>query len=241
MRRREARILFPIAGAWVVLVSLNVVPTRLVGGQLGGSQPARTVQQQQAASHTKAQQKQTFEGRITRSGGKLILKDNTKGVIYQLDDQPLAVFFEGKDVKITGTLDAKSDTIYISDVGLSHAKHASTKTTSLRHKPPARVWYGVASWYERDNQGPRTADGERFDDRALTAAHRRLPLGTRVRVTNLRNGRSVVVRVNDRGPFIPGRLIDLSKGAAKDLGFIRQGLAYVRISVVDAPSPSAAG
>ena len=63
-----------------------------------------------------------------------------------------------------------------------------------------------------------------------------LPLGSRVRATNLPNGRSVLVRVNDRGPFIPGRLIDLSKGAAEQLGFIGQGLAYVRITVVAVPS-----
>jgi len=239
VKRKGADVLLPIAGTCVVLLSLSAFPVRLVGGQLQGAQQVRTIHEQQTASHTKAQQKQTFDGKITRSGGKLILKDNTKGFVYQVDDQQLAVFFEGKEVHITGTLDAKGDTIYISNVRLSNAKHASTKVTPLRHKPPTRIWYGVASWYERDNQGPRTANGERFDDQALTAAHRKLPLGTRVWVTNLRNGHSVLVKINDRGPFAPGRLIDLSKGAARELGFMRQGLAHVRISVVSFPNRSA--
>ncbi len=225
----------PTAGVWVVLLGLCTLPTRLAGGQLQGSERAPATQQQQAAPQTKGQRKQTFKGKIMRAAGRLILKDDTSGSTYQLDDQQLAVFFEGKEVKVTGTLDAKDYTIYISDMGLSNAKHASTKTNPQPHKTATPVWYGLASWYGRDNQGPRTANGEPFDDQRLTAAHRRLPLGARVRVTNLRNGRSVVVRVNDRGPFTPGRLIDLSKGAAQQLGFIRQGLAHVRISVVGVP------
>jgi rare lipoprotein A len=216
---------------WVLLLGLSL-PTGLVGGQLQGLQQVHAAQQQQAAPRTPAQLKQTFEGTITRSGQKLVLEDNTDRSFYQLDDQQLAAFFEGQEVKLTGTLDAQSRTIYISDVGLSNAKHAVTRTTPQGHKLPTQTRYGVASWYERTNQHPWTASGERFDDQALTAAHPRLPLGSRVRVTNLRNGRSVLVSVNDRGPFIPGRVIDLSKRAAQQLGFVREGLAYVRISVV---------
>jgi len=83
---------------------------------------------------------------------------------------------------------------------------------------------GRASWYALHS---RTASGERMNPSALTAAHRTLPFGTKLRVTNQNNGRSVVVRVNDRGPFIRGRVLDLSKGAASQLGFIGSGQTAV--------------
>lgn len=92
---------------------------------------------------------------------------------------------------------------------------------------------GLASWYGLGFHGARTANGERFDQNALTAAHRTLPFGTRVRVTNLQNGRSVVVRINDRGPFTGGREIDLSRGAAAAIGLIGAGVGPVRIDVLD--------
>lgn len=79
---------------------------------------------------------------------------------------------------------------------------------------------GRASWYALHS---RTASGERMKPDGLTAAHRTLPLGTRLKVTNKRNGKSVIVRVNDRGPFIKGRVLDLSRGAARQLGFIKAG------------------
>ena len=91
---------------------------------------------------------------------------------------------------------------------------------------------GMASYYGGRFHGHRTASGARFDSGALTAAHRSLPFGTLVRVTHLGNGRSVVVRINDRGPFVGGRVIDLSSGAAGVLGMHGQGVARVRISVV---------
>ncbi|MEC4813871.1 MAG: septal ring lytic transglycosylase RlpA family protein [Scytonema sp. PMC 1069.18] len=92
-----------------------------------------------------------------------------------------------------------------------------------------RTVHGMASWY---GSGSRTATGERYNPQGLTAAHRSLPFGTRVRVTNTRNGRSVVVRINDRGPFIRGRIIDLSAGAARVLGIMSSGVAPVRIEVL---------
>jgi rare lipoprotein A len=95
---------------------------------------------------------------------------------------------------------------------------------------------GVASWYGQELQGSPTANGEPFDMNGLTAAHRELPIGTRVRVTNLLNGRTVTLRINDRGPSIPGRVIDVSMAAAKDLGFMRAGLAPVRIQIVSRPT-----
>lgn len=86
---------------------------------------------------------------------------------------------------------------------------------------------GRASWYAL---GSKTASGERMNPNALTAAHRSLPFGTKVLVENLSNGRSVVVRINDRGPFVGGRVIDLSKAAAAQIGMINTGTAKVRIS-----------
>lgn len=234
--RKIAETLVTILAGWALLVT--VPASQVMGSQPQSLRQAHAIQQRQAVAGRNDQQKRTFEGKITRSDGKLVLQDNANRVVYQLDDQQLAEFFEGKEVKVTGTLDTRSDTIYISDVGLSNPRHAVRGPALRRAKRATPIQYGIASWYERENQGPRTASGEPFDDRALTAAHPRLPLGTRVRVTNLRNGRSVLVKINDRGPFVPGRLIDLSKGAAERLGFARQGLAPVRTSVVSFPSAS---
>jgi len=91
---------------------------------------------------------------------------------------------------------------------------------------------GQASWYGYRFHGRRTASGEPFDATEYTAAHRSLPLGTKVRVTNLRNGRSVVVRINDRGPYVGGRIIDLSKAAARAIGMLGSGTAPVRMEIV---------
>jgi len=99
---------------------------------------------------------------------------------------------------------------------------------------------GVASWYGRDFHGKRTANGEVYDMHALSAAHKTLPLPTLVRVTNLDNGRTVIVRVNDRGPFVKDRLIDLSYAAAMQLGYARRGTAHVRVQTLDTAPPSQA-
>src|SRR5439155_1658362 len=96
-------------------------------------------------------------------------------------------------------------------------------------------WTGTASWYGVPHHGRPTASGETFDKARLTAAHRTLPFGTRVAVTNLDNGRTVEVRVNDRGPFVAGRLLDLSESAARAIGGIGAGLIHVRIRVVALP------
>jgi rare lipoprotein A len=93
---------------------------------------------------------------------------------------------------------------------------------------PART---NASWYGAEHHGKRTASGEPYDMHAMTAAHPTLPFGTRVVVTNLRNGRRVVVRINDRGPTIPGRGIDLSYAAARALGSVGAGVVPVRIAL----------
>ncbi|WP_018260672.1 septal ring lytic transglycosylase RlpA family protein [Methylobacterium sp. WSM2598] len=101
-------------------------------------------------------------------------------------------------------------------------------SSGVEAKGGPRAQAGVASWYGPGFHGRRTANGERFDTHALTAAHRFLPFGSRVRVTNNSNGRSVVVRINDRGPYVGGRVIDLSNAAARAIGV--SGVAKVRIA-----------
>jgi rare lipoprotein A len=100
---------------------------------------------------------------------------------------------------------------------------------------------GLASWYGPGFHGNMSASGEPFNQHAMTAAHRYLPFGTRVRVVNLYNGKSVVVRINDRGPFSPGRIIDLSAGAASALGLIQSGVAPVRLEVLGSQRAVAVG
>jgi rare lipoprotein A len=100
---------------------------------------------------------------------------------------------------------------------------------------PGRPQFGVASWYGPGFDGRATTSGETYDRHDLTAAHPTLPLGTRARVTNLDTGRSVDVRINDRGPFVKGRAIDLSYAAARAIGVVSPGTAPVRIEVVERP------
>jgi rare lipoprotein A len=99
---------------------------------------------------------------------------------------------------------------------------------------PARsgVEYGIASWYGGKHHGGPTASGERFNKNAMTAAHRTLRMGTRVKVTRIKNGRTVIVRINDRGPYSKGRIIDLSEAAARDLDMLEDGIAKVKVEVL---------
>ncbi len=97
---------------------------------------------------------------------------------------------------------------------------------------PDRVQTGWASYYGREFDGRKTANGETYDMHALTAAHRSLPFGTRVKVTDIETGRSVVVRINDRGPWAKGRILDLSYEAARRIGMIGPGTARVRMEVL---------
>ena len=103
--------------------------------------------------------------------------------------------------------------------------------TSLAQAEPASC--GKAAWYEYTT---RTASGEMANPKAMTAAHRTLPFGTKVKVTNLRNGRSVVVHINDRGPYTKGRVIDLTRAAAAKLGYINAGTAPVALTLADDPA-----
>ncbi len=112
---------------------------------------------------------------------------------------------------------------------------ASADRSDPLHARAGAVQQGPVSWYGPGFAGRRTASGERFDPRELTMAHRTLPLGTKVKVINPRNDRSVIVRVNDRGPYKGDRVADLSRGAAERLGMVDDGVIEARLQVVALP------
>lgn len=112
------------------------------------------------------------------------------------------------------------------------AEHGIGEVASAIGRGVGLVQEGVVSWYGAAFHDRLTASGERFDSSAMTMAHPTLPFGTKVRVTNLRNGRSVVVRVNDRGPFVGKRIADLSHAAAAEIGLLRRGVGKARIEVL---------
>lgn len=118
-----------------------------------------------------------------------------------------------------------------------HAVDLDTFDPPIEVEEPASngrsIGTGVASYYGARFAGRRTANGERFNPREMTAAHKTLPFGTRVRVVNPRNGSEVVVRINDRGPFVRGRTIDLSRAAAEEIGIVRAGHGTVELHIVD--------
>jgi rare lipoprotein A len=117
--------------------------------------------------------------------------------------------------------------------GSGCATSRSTRPSTAPPAPGTRV-VGLASWYGQRHQGHRTASGEIYDMNKLTAAHRTMPFGTRLRVTNAENGRSVVVRVNDRGPWVNDRVLDVSLAAARALGMLGDGVTKVEIVVLGA-------
>jgi rare lipoprotein A len=112
-----------------------------------------------------------------------------------------------------------------------YVQSSSTSRPRPSHRKPYQT--GTASWYGRSFHGKATASGEPFDMYQFTAAHRHLPLGTLVRVTNLKNGETVVVRVNDRGPMPESRIIDLSYGAARMIGLSGAGVEPVRLDILE--------
>jgi len=120
---------------------------------------------------------------------------------------------------------------------LAGCSTAPPKEPTPSPQPPAvsgeHIGSGKASYYGSQHHNKRTASGERFDQGSLTAAHRTLPFGTRVKVINTRNGKSVIVRINDRGPFVRGRIIDLSKSAFERIGSTRSGVIPVRLEKVE--------
>lgn len=112
--------------------------------------------------------------------------------------------------------------------------NASIVSHSNESWPISSVQHGKASWYSiRTNGGTRTASGQRLSNTDATAAHKTLPLGSKVRVVNLANGKSEVVTINDRGPYIQGRVIDVTIGVAERLGFVKSGVVPVKLEVLD--------
>jgi rare lipoprotein A len=128
------------------------------------------------------------------------------------------------------SLEEKHNSSLVTNKRVAVMTKKQTRLAADRHEDESRVTsYGVASYYA---EGAQTASGEKFDPHALTAAHPNLPFGTRLRVTDVASGRSVIVRVNDRGPFVPGRVVDVSYSAAATLGIVGRGTARVKLDVV---------
>ena len=119
---------------------------------------------------------------------------------------------------------------------VAEEKQPGEKTGAEKDSATAAGTEGWASWYGGKFQGRKTASGEIFDTRQFTAAHKTLSFGTRVKVVNLDNGKATVVRVNDRGPFVEGRIIDLSQAAAVQLDMMKTGVARVRVEVLEEPA-----
>ena len=118
---------------------------------------------------------------------------------------------------------------------LKTASPASAKLVPANVDKPPKAEIGHASWYGPRFHGKTTASGEVFDQQEFTAAHRNLPMGSRVRVTNLENEKSVEVEINDRGPFVDGRIIDLSRAAARALRMLEDGITRVRVELLALP------
>ena len=128
----------------------------------------------------------------------------------------------------------KEEPVPLPPVPQAHEKAAPAPAPQAQEKAapaekPATTQVGTASWYGPGFHGQETASGETFDQHALTAAHRTLPLGTEAKVTNLETGQSVTVKINDRGPYVQGRQLDLSQAAAKQIGLTKKGVAKVKI------------
>ena len=103
----------------------------------------------------------------------------------------------------------------------------------VNYKKYKKTYYGVSSWYGPNFHGKLTANGEVFDMYGVTAAHKKLPLNTVAKITNTDNGKSLILRITDRGPFVKGRILDCSMGAAKKLGFYTSGTANVKIEIIE--------
>jgi rare lipoprotein A len=117
------------------------------------------------------------------------------------------------------------------------SRSAAPPPTAPYPAPSLHIQYGLASWYGRERHGRRTASGEIFDNNQLVAAHRTAPFGTYALVTNLANGRTVQVRINDRGPAVAGRVVDLSYAAARQLDMVYVGVTRVKVEFLAAPLP----
>ena len=141
----------------------------------------------------------------------------------------------GREVGPQGKM-PKDDELPTGHQGVERKVGQPYKVAGTWYHPKEEPYYdevGFASWYGPDFHGKKTANGELYNMNALTAAHKTLPLPTFVKVTNLENGRSIVLRVNDRGPFVAGRILDVSRRGAQLLGFDKQGVTKVRVQALD--------
>ena len=120
----------------------------------------------------------------------------------------------------------------------SPPRPADSNASALVGQESSTILDGIASYYGKEHHGKKTANGEIFDMNKLTAAHRSLPFGSQVKVTNLSNQRSVVVRINDRGPYYQGRIIELSLSAADRLEMVKSGITKVNLEILDAKRTS---
>jgi rare lipoprotein A len=127
-------------------------------------------------------------------------------------------------------LSACAESAMVQKSNLTNVGAAPVGVTAAKSAASGSASFGLASYYSYPG---RTANGERYDPKQLTAAHRTLPFGTKLQVTNVKSGRSVVVRVNDRGPFIRGRVVDVSYAAARELDLLHAGTAKVRLEVLN--------
>ncbi|HOY70606.1 MAG TPA: septal ring lytic transglycosylase RlpA family protein [Methylotenera sp.] len=144
------------------------------------------------------------------------------------------LFFRRKVIRVSHVL-RYLILLFTLSVLLFSPLQSDAKSKQKQHTKTVKVQksqVGVASFYAKKFHGRRTASGEIFNNNDLTAAHLTLPFGTKVKVTRLKTGKSVIVRINDRGPHVRGRIIDLSYGAAKKIGLVQAGTARVRIEVV---------
>ncbi|WP_404786221.1 septal ring lytic transglycosylase RlpA family protein [Altericista sp. CCNU0014] len=175
---------------------------------------------------------------------KVVWSEKRQSYLIQANGRHLLEVTEDNTLLPNSTKDAGKDALQIANrLRFQLGNAGPLKTVEGMPKPknvqtvamgPIRFQIqGMASWYGPGFDGNYTANGEVFNQYALTAAHRYLPFGTRVRVTNLDNGRSVVVRINDRGPFVGDRVIDLSRGAAQILGTVSSGVSSVRMDVLE--------
>lgn len=120
------------------------------------------------------------------------------------------------------------------EIAVEKVEEKAEEVVDTPEKSADEILKGKASYYADKYHGRTTANGETFDKRAMTAAHKSLPFNTMVKVTNLNNGKSVVVRINDRGPYIKGRIIDLSEKAAEDIAMVMKGVVDVEVEILEA-------
>jgi len=155
------------------------------------------------------------------------------GYAQQFDPIEAAALTEAAHPAQDATLDAaEAATTEAPPVEVLAPETPPTEAPAPEAPPVEPIGTGVASWYGKEFSGRRTASGERFDPTGYTAAHRSLPFGSKVRVTHKRTGKAVVVRINDRGPFSHGRLIDLSHAAASELGIVGAGSGEVSLALL---------